>query len=251
MSELSNDPFEDETKTSETDADKGEEDEGKKADSEDKGEPDDKKDESDKQGEDDKTAEPPVAGDKKNDTAEKMIPESRFKAAIKDVSDKLEKAQSELNQMKATPPPDPVADPEGHNLHLRVEISKQAMMDAYPDYAAKIAHFQALAKDSPHLNDAVAASKNPAKLAYDIAAKDMEIAELMELKGSDTWKKFQEFSKTQAAEAKKAEEVQKKPVLALAPKVPNLNRSPDVSRSKEKSGDDDLFADSKLDGRVA
>lgn len=202
--------------------------------------------------------EPPSSEEKDEEAekakkSEKMIPESRLKAAIKDVNSQLEEARQELAQLKAKPAPNRDEDPDGYELHNRIEISKQIMRDAYPDYNDKIAKYQQMVKDNPSLNVAVAAHPNPAKYAYDIAKKAIEIEELTALRDSPDWKKFQEWKKEQKAAEERAEKVDKaleastneKPTSR---KPPNLNRATDVSRSVKKSSDDDvLFKDAVLD----
>lgn len=185
-----------------------------------------------------------------DDQSEKMIPEHRFKAALKDVNDKLEAAEARLAQMQTQPAPDRAADPEGYDLHMRMETSKAIMSETHADYNETIRHYQAMEKANPMLAQVVAAHPIPAKHAYDIAKKDMEIRELSSLKQSDDWAQFQEFKKQQAAQAeaaaKAAAEEQakaKQPKTDLISKVPNLNRATDVSAKQPvQSDDDDLFA---------
>lgn len=196
------------------------------------------------------TEEPPNSEEDKSKTTEKMIPESRLKAALKDVNEKLEKITAENMQLKAKPAPDPNTDPDGYALHNRIEISKQIMRDAVPDYNEKIAHYQEMAALNPLLNEAVKAAANPAKYAYDIAKKDMEIREVVEARGSDEWKQFQEWKKNGGKQPIKNADVAEQlrtPGKSPASQVPNLNRATNTNNSKAKSEDDDyLFADSKF-----
>lgn len=180
--------------------------------------------------------------------AEKFIPEKQFKAALKNVTDRLEKLQQENAQLKATPAPDRDQDPEGYERHVRIETSKELMMETHPDYAEVITHYAEMAKANPALNAMVADAKLPAKLAYDLAKKDMELRELASLKDSDDWKEFQEWKKSKAAAPSSDPKPQGvKPELTVVQKktsVPNLNRSTDVSRSGGALSDDvdSLFA---------
>lgn len=196
------------------------------------------------QGEQD--AEPPAAdGDNKVQKSEKMIPEHRLKAALKDVNEKLSKAEQRLAELTATPPPDRASDPEGYDRHVRIETSKMIMAETYDDYDEKIAHFQEMAKVQPELNTIVGNHHAPAKMAYDLAKKDLEIKELTGLKDSDEWKQFQEWKKSggkvPAQEPEKALDLKK--TAKETPKVPNLNRNlPSAARPKTSSEDDELFA---------
>ena len=197
---------------------------------------------------------PPEGKEGDDDQSGKMIPEHRFKAALKDVNDKLDAANAELAKAKAKPPPNPEEDPEGYNFHLRMETSKDVMRATTDDYDAVIAHYGEMVKTNPYLNEAVAAHPSPAKHAYDIAKKDMEIRELQELKSSDEFKEFQEFKKQKAKQAKedeakaKQEQKEQEKEKSKAPDVPNLNRATDVGQGKQEEVDDteELFAGSAL-----
>lgn len=186
-----------------------------------------------------KTSETPTEDIKPQEPAEKMIPEHRFKAALKDVSDKLTLAQQELAELKAAPIPDKEKDPEGYEVHTRIEISKQIMRDNVADYDEVIQHYVEMVKEAPHINTLVMNHKNPAKHAYDLAKKDLEIRELTTLKSSDEWKEFQEYKKARSLET--ASKVVEKPVEKQQ-KIPNLNRATNVNRQFDKKDDDDLFA---------
>lgn len=234
------DPFEDES-TAESETPEAEAPEEKpEADAE--GEADGSKDETGEE----ETTEPPSEEKDKSAKPEKMIPESRLKAALKDYEAKLDAANQELSQFKASPVPDKDKDPEGYNLHLRMETSKAVMREFATDYDDVIKHYAEMAESNPYLNEAVAKHPIPAKYAYDIAKKDMEIRELSALKTSDEWKQFQEFKKQQAAQSAANENSKASSAVtkALTSKVPNLNRATDVSsKGKSKvSDDDELFA---------
>lgn len=174
--------------------------------------------------------------------SEKFIPEHRFKAALKDVTESRDKATKELEELRAqlasanpTVVPDREADPDGYELHVRIETSKAVMAATHADYNDVITHYQEMVADNPYLNEAVANHPVPAQHAYNIAKKDMEIKELMMLKDSADWKEFQEFKQ------QKSEQVEK-PKVTL--KVPNVNRVAAVNAIKGSSreSDDDLFA---------
>lgn len=142
--------------------------------------------------EDESTDEP-----EEEEPKEKVIPESRFKAAIKNLQDQLDGALQENANLKAqsNPPPNRDEDPEGHEAHIRLEMSKSLMMEFKEDYVEVIKHYQEMAKTNPQLNEMVAKAELPAKLAYDLAKRDMEIREVVEARNSDEWKEFQEFKK--------------------------------------------------------
>lgn len=239
MTDTNHDPFEEEEtqaaeETQESDA------EAPKQDDEQEGEGETQT------GEEDNASAPPAdAKEGDEESAEKMIPESRFKAAIKDVTAKLDQANQKLASLEAVPVPDKEKDPQGFDLHVRMETSKALMREIMPDYDDVIRHYKELADSNPYLNQAVAAHPAPAKHAYDIAKKDMEIRELSNLKNSDEWKEFQAFKKSKAAQAapKEAEKTGQKAPASPASKVPNLNRATSVARSNQRvEQDDELFA---------
>ena len=187
-----------------------------------------------------------------NDKGQKMIPEHRFKAALKSVKDELDEARNELKTYK-TPVvqvPDKDIDPDGHDLHIRMEASTSVMREMREDYQEVINHFAEMAKDNDLLNQAVAKHPLPAKLAYDIAKKDLEIKEALAVKGSDEWKQFQEWKKSQSTQTpENKQETNLTNVVNRGLKVvPNLNRSTNASPNRNVRqnsngySDDDLFA---------
>lgn len=183
--------------------------------------------------------------EKSSSSTEKMIPESRFKAALKDVTSKLDAANQELATFKAVPVPDKDKDPEGYEFHNRMELSREIMREAVTDYDDVIANFAKMAEANPYLNEAVAKHRNPAKFAYDYVKKAMEIEELSTLKDTEEWKEFQEFKKSKgsASASKGNSKVSGTVAESLASKVPNLNRATNVSQAKpQSSADDELFA---------
>ena len=201
--------------------------------------------ETEEEGEEEETAEPPVADEDEeiSDKKEKLIPEHRFKAALKDVTDKLEKAERELAAKNATPAPDRATDPEGYELHMRLEVSKAVMRETHADYDTVIAHYNKMTETNPSLNNAVAAAPAPAQYAYKLAKEDMELQEVKTLKGSPEWKQFQEFLKSKQNTDKPGTRVEgKKPVEKPKSAVPNLNRATSVAKSGGPlQSDEDLF----------
>jgi uncharacterized membrane-anchored protein YhcB (DUF1043 family) len=203
-------------------------------------------------------AEPPAADQDDpevvvNDKGQKMIPEHRFKAALKKVTDELDQTNAKLKEYEKPPEvaaPDKDIDPEGHDLHIRMEASKSVMMEMKPDYQEVINHYATLAESNELLNQAVAKHPLPAKLAYDIAKRDLEIKEAMEVRNSDEWKEFQEFkkNKTTAAVTTTPEETTLGNKINRGLKaVPNLNRTTNASPNRNVrhasngDNDDDLF----------
>lgn len=193
------------------------------------------------------TPEPPEGESKEGDEPkpEKLIPESRFKAALKDATDKLEAsngqleaANAELAKLRQVPVPDKTEDPEGYDLHIRMEASKAAMRSTHKDYDEVIKHYAELAKVNPYLNEAVARHPVPAQYAYQIAQEDLRMKKLGEMEESEDYKEFLEWKKTKP----EGESVDEK-LTSGAKKVPNLNRATNVADASGKSEDDDeLFA---------
>lgn len=178
-------------------------------------------------------------------SSEKMIPESRFKAAIKDVQDKLDAALQENAKFKAVEVPDRDEDPEGYEAHLRLEMSKTLMREFKEDYVEVITHYQEMAKANPMLNEMVAKNELPAKLAYDLAKRDMEIRELTEARNSDEWKEFQAFKKSKGKSTIADSLTEPTSKAAKLPK--NTNRATSsVPKEKGQSDEDYLFGDSPL-----
>lgn len=181
--------------------------------------------------------ETPASKETEVDKSEKMIPESRLKAALKAQEDNFNRKLAEA--LPPTPAPDRDEDPDSYDRHQRLEISRDIMRESHEDFDDAINHFVEMAKINPSLNDIVANHRMPAKMAYDLAKKDLELKEVQDFRNSDEWKAFQEFKKSGG----KAETTAEK--LTSRPKVPNLNRSatnvkPDARKSSDN--DDDLFS---------
>lgn len=200
-----------------------------------------------KTGEKETTAESPSEGEEgaKGKEDGKMIPEHRFKAALKDVQDKLDAATQKIQTLEATSAPDKETDPEGYAFHVKMEASKAVMREFTDDYDEVILHYKTMADANPFLNEKVAAAPLPAKFAYDLAKNDMEIRDLKALKNSDEWKEFQEFKKTKSASKQSTEagKLGKQISDTLTSKVPNLNKATNVPAGKAiRQDDDELFA---------
>lgn len=181
-------------------------------------------------------------------TGKKLIPEHRFKAALKKVTDELESKNAELAKYTATPVPDKETDPEGHSLHIRMTASADVMREMKSDYQDVINHYAKLAESNPLLNQAVADHPLPAKLAYDIAKRDLEIKEVDEARKSGEWDKFQAWKKSQDTATNDKQNTLNETVKRGLKAVPNLNRSTNASpnrnvrRNSNGENDDDLFA---------
>jgi len=199
---------------------------------------------------DDTEAETPAA-EEENDTSktEKMIPESRLKAALENVTKERDSLKQENSTLKANAPknetteqvPNPVTHPEEHAKHVRFVTSRSIMSATHEDYDEVIAHYQEMAKDNPHLNQLVVEHEMPAKFAYDLAKKNMEIQELSNLKDDPEYKEFKEWKKAKGA----ATPEKKDTSLTLGSNLPkNLNRATSANRVKDSASntDDELFA---------
>lgn len=185
-----------------------------------------------------------------DDKGQKFIPEHRFKAALKSATERAEKAEAEAAKLNAPPPievPDKVADPEGHAQHIRMEASVSVMREMRSDYQEVINHYATLAKDNPLLDQAVTADPLPAKLAYDIAKRDLEIKKVDEVLKSGDWDKFQAWKAEQAKNPTDPKTKQPDAAAARLGAVPNLNRSTNASpnrnvrQNSNGDNDDDLF----------
>ncbi len=220
------------------------------------GEADQGSGESGETGENNGSAAPPAEGNEGTEAGkpEKMIPESRLRAAIADVQGKLEAANQKLAQYEAAPVPDKDTDPDGYNLHVRMEASKTVMRDLVPDYDTVILHYKEMADANPFLNEQVAAHPIPAKFAYDLAKRDLEIKEALDVRGSDDWKQFQEWKKSRTTQQQQQTDPQVSKAgqqvanNLAAGAVPNLNRATNTApKGGQKVEDDDyLFKDAKF-----
>lgn len=190
--------------------------------------------------------EEPKEENEEDDSKEKMVPESRLKAAIKDLKTQLDDALQENAKLTAKPAPDRATDPDGYERHLRLEMSRDLMRKFNDDYDEVIKHYQEMAEINPTLNELVEKNELPAKFAYDLAKRDMEIRELSEVKGSDDWKEFQEWKKNKTS---KKETVADSLASDMAKPLPkNLNRATSAKPKAGSSSDDDyLFGDAPID----
>ncbi len=184
---------------------------------------------------------------------QKLIPEHRFKAALKSAAERAEKAERELAERDkvVVPVPDKETDPKGHERHVRMDASVQVMRELRPDYQEVIDHYATMAESNPLLNQAVEADPLPAKLAYDIAKKDMEIKDALKLKESPEYKEFLEFQKNKTKQPKIDDPKTDKRVTRSLGAVPNLNRSTNASPNRNvrtrSNGDND---DSLFEGAL-
>lgn len=195
--------------------------------------------------------EPEPKEQEEDDPKEKMIPESKFKAAIKDVQSKLDEALNENAKLTAKPTPDRTADPDGYEKHLRLSMSRELMRNYNEDYDDVIAHYQEMAKVNPSLNQLVEENELPAKFAYDLAKRDMEIRELSDARGSDEWKEFQKWKagKTEQKDGASVAESLASQENAASKLPKNLNRATSAKPKpgKSQSDDDYLFGDAQID----
>lgn len=188
---------------------------------------------------DEEASMPPIEGQDDEESVtdakgQKMIPEHRFKAALKKVTDELEEKTNKLREYEEPriEAPDKDVDPEGHDLHVRMENSTYYMRRLYTDYQEVINHYAELAQNNELLNQAVANHPRPAELAYDIAKRDLEIKEALALRESDEYKEFQTWKKSKGSETLTKEQKLNTTIARGLNSVPNLNRSTNASPNR-------------------
>lgn len=136
-----------------------------------------------------KDAEPPAA-------EEKSVPY----AALKDERRKRQELEEEIKQLRAQKTekteekvPDPIEDPEGYknfmdnsqkreSLSIKINLSRDIMLDSHTDYEEVEKTFIDLAKANPFLVHQMNASPNPARFAYKTAKEHLEIQQLKDPK---------------------------------------------------------------------
>lgn len=170
---------------------------------------------------------------------DKPIPAHRFKAALKKVTEERDAWKNKAEEANPIPVPDKAADPEGFAFHNRMESSKELMRELVPDYDDVVSNYAAMAEANPLLNQAVFNAKNPAKFAYDLVKKALEVNENANLKKSDEYKEFLEFKKGKKGGNNSEDKNLNKQVVNGLSKVPNLNRSTNVAPGKQQKSDDD------------
>lgn len=184
-------------------------------------------------------AEPPAA---EEEVEEKSVPV----AALKSERQKRQAAEAELLELKKKIAPEEDEEDVDEAVFVdRANISREVLIEAFPDYEEKEAVFAELASKDKNLRIQLRQSKNPAKFAYQKAKEHLEIEEIKSLKSSDDWTAFQRWKKEQNEKpVEEAPEVKRKR-SALA--VPNLNRATSVKSNStplEKLETlDDLFED--------
>lgn len=191
--------------------------------------------------------EPPVSdkeakkeGDEK---PAKMIPEHQFKAALKQVTSERDEARALLADKNKAPPPDRTKQPAEYDLDLRVEASKQAMMRSVDDYDTMIEHFREMEKANPLLTQIVSGDAAPARMAYDLAKRDLEFKEMGTSRTNGDWDAFKAWQASGKPAKQEAASTERK----TPAKVPNLNRTatgidPNRKGKASDNDDDDLWA---------
>jgi len=159
-------------------------------------------------------------------------------AALQSERSKRQELERKLAEKTAVDAPDKATDPEGYDRFMRIELSRDLMRETHDDYDEVISHYQEMVKANPEIDAITGDKRNPAKFAYDLAKKDLEIAELDTLSKSDDWKEFQKWKKDQAKEQK----ANLKPDVKAVLSVPNLNKATSLKKAAPKSDDDDVFA---------
>ncbi len=129
-------------------------------------------------------------------------------------------------------------------LKTRITLSREFYSDLKPDYAEKEKRFMEMANDNPSLAAKMREHSNPAKFAYETAAKQMAMDEVVQDPDAYREKIRQELlaelnpDETPAPADKKAEQVKVAPSLATAPAV--------KPESEKEDTLDSMFADSQL-----
>lgn len=174
-----------------------------------------------------KDAETPAA--EKGSTANSG--ESWTKSAYLDEKRKrqeLEEKLAALEKPRAKDDVDLFADPEGFKQSLREEmkqeaysirsgISREILMENKTDYLEKEAKFLEMAKADPSLAQKVMAHANPAKFAYETAAKQMQLDEI-----GDPVAYREKLKAEILAELKGSEEKPDKPAKQTTERPPSL-----------------------------
>lgn len=144
--------------------------------------------------------EPEPTGEKQDSTPEPEKPKEKAETdwhvkAIQDERRKrqeLERKLAELQNAEEKKRPDVFEDPEGafkftesqiaqQVFQVRVEMSREMMALAKPDYEEKEALFVEMVKENPILAQELQRHPNPAKFAYETASKALQLKEMENL----------------------------------------------------------------------
>lgn len=159
-----------------------------------------------------------------------------------------EKRAQELEaKFKAAPQeqkvPDPIEDPQGYTqymedksnldaLRVKVNLSRDLMLDLKEDYSEKEQVFVELAKANPFLIQQMNASPNPAKFAYQSAVEHLEVQKYKDPKFKDELK--EQIRKELLEEMKQEKgEKQEKPGKKSALDVPDLTKATAAGKNSD------------------
>lgn len=182
-------------------------------------------------------AEPPAA--KEESVPVKALTEERRKRqeAEKRAQELEEKFKQAAPQEQKVP--DPIEDPQGYAqymedksnldaLRVKVNLSRDLMLDLKEDYAEKEQVFVELAKTNPFLVQQMNASPNPAKFAYKTAVEHLEVQKYKDPKFKDELK--EQIRKELLAELQEKGE---KPGKKSALDVPDLTKATAAGKNSD------------------
>ncbi len=230
------------------------EDESESEESEEDESDDDESDEEDSEDEDAET----TAAEGESVPVKALTEERRKRQAAEKRAKDLE-AKIKANAPEGENVPDPIDDPEGYAkyvegknnlnaLRVKVNLSRDIMLDAKDDYVEKEQVFVELAKASPYLVQQMNASPNPAKFAYQTATDYLEVQKMRD-------PKYQEELEERVREKVLKElgvqpEGKKKSGKKSGLDVPDLSKATAAGKNSDNAekgtGLDDIMEDSPL-----
>lgn len=138
--------------------------------------------------------------------------ESWTKTAVLDERRKRQELEAKLakyeeEKVEKIKRPDVLEDQEGAFQHTesafenklfqeRINLTRELMMEAKPDYSEMAALFLGMVKENPSLESEIRNSSNPAKFAYNKAKEKVEYDEFQKTKETPEYKQFLEAKKS-------------------------------------------------------
>lgn len=138
--------------------------------------------------------------------------ESWTKTAVLDERRKRQELEAKLakyeeEKVEKIKRPDVLEDQEGAFQHTesafenklfqeRINLTRELMMEAKPDYPEMAALFLEMVKENPSLESEIRNSSNPAKFAYNKAKERVEYDEFQKTKETPEYKQFLEAKKS-------------------------------------------------------
>lgn len=138
--------------------------------------------------------------------------ESWTKTAVLDERRKRQELEAKLakyeeEKVEKIKRPDVLEDQEGAFQHTesafenklfqeRINLTRELMMEAKPDYSEMAALFLEMVKENPSLESEIRNSSNPAKFAYNKAKEKVEYNEFQKTKETPEYKQFLEAKKS-------------------------------------------------------